>query len=283
MDNKLDISKIKTVVFDMDGTLISSNRDIMPKTKKAIIELQNKGIHIILASGRPIQSMLKQAKELELDKHHGVILSNNGAIGFDTRSNELVFETPIDHETVVEILKSFKGRNIWPMIEDGDHFLVKDKSKGVVQFKGQELNITKIEAEAGNYGLKEVNPIEDHVDINVNKILTIVEPDEILEIVAEFKDKFEGKVHVVQTSPYYMEFVRPEANKAYGLKKLNIEPETTMVFGDSMNDLEMLVYAKYPIAMGNAQPPLKEAAYYVTDDNDNEGIYKAFKHFGFVK
>lgn len=273
---------VKNIAVDLDGTLVDKNSKLLPKTKQALIEAQKNGINLILCSGRPIKSMLKLARELEIYKYNGIIISNNGAIGYDTINNKTIFDTPIEHDLVVEILKSFENRDIWPMIEDKDYFIVRDVFEGVVEYNGQLLNVTEIEARAGDYLLRESKKIYDEVNFNVNKILTIVEPKNIETIIEEFKERFQNRVHVVQTSPYFMEFTRPEINKAYGLKKLGIESETLMSFGDSMNDKEMLEYSKYPIAMGNAQQKLKEVAIYVTDDNNSEGIYNALKKFNIV-
>lgn len=275
--------KIKTIALDIDGTLLDSDGNIMPKTKKALLELQDKGVHILLASGRPIKSMLKLASELRLEEHEGIIVSNNGSIGYDTKNHKTIYDTPIEKYLVQEILKSFDGKPIQPMVEAGDYFLVKDVYAGEVTLNGKRLNIMEKEARAGDYLLREVDAIEDHVDDHVNKILTIVEPDIIQETINEYKELFGDRVHVVQTSPYFMEFVRPESNKAYALEKLNLDSETMMSFGDSMNDRELVEYAKYGVAMGNAQDGVKEVAVYITDDNDNEGIYKALKHFGLVE
>lgn len=279
----MNIKDIETIVFDIDGTLINSNEKILEKTKKAIIEIQDKGVHIILASGRPFQSMLALAKELELDKHKGIILCNNGALAYDTKSSEIIFETPLDYDLVQEILKEIKGKPIVPMIDHGEYMLVKDVNQGTINYNGEKLDIMKREANSGNFTLKEVDPIEDYVNHPINKLLTIVKPEEVHKITEEFKQMFEGRLHVVQTSPYFMEFVMPHVSKSYGLERLEIKKDTLMAFGDSMNDREMLLYSKYPIAMKNALKPLKDIAYYVTDDNDNNGIYKALKHFGFVK
>lgn len=274
--------EIKTIVLDIDGTLLDSNASIMPKTKKALLELQEKGVNILLASGRPIKSMLKLASKLRLEEHEGIIISNNGSIAYDIKNHKKIYDTPIDKSLVQEILKSFDDKPVQPMVESGEYFLVKDVYAGLITLNGKRLNIMEKEARAGNYLLKEVDAIEDHVDDHVNKILTIVEPDIIEETINEYKELFGDRVHVVQTSPYFMEFVRPESNKAYALKQLNLDPETMMSFGDSMNDRELVEYAKYGVAMGNAQDKVKEVAAYVTHDNDNEGIYKAFKHFGLV-
>ena len=81
----MDINDIKAMAFDMDGTLLDSNKQIPPKTKEALIKLQNEGVQIILASGRPVKGLLGFAKELELEKHHGIIVTNNGAVGYDVK------------------------------------------------------------------------------------------------------------------------------------------------------------------------------------------------------
>ena len=274
---------IKTIALDIDGTLLDINGNIMPKTKKSLLELQDQGIHLILASGRPVKSMLKLADELGLHDYHGVILSNNGSIGYDTKNHKIIFDTPIDKELAMEILKSFKGKKIYPMVEAGDYFLVNDVYSGFVTWNGEIHNIMEKEARTGDYLLKEVEAIEDHIDDHVNKILTIVEPAEIEKVIKENKKIFGDKIHVVQTSPYFMEFVRPESNKAYGLGKLNIDPETLMSFGDSMNDKELVEYAKYGVAMGNAQDGVKDVAYHVTSDHNSEGIYEALVHFGLIE
>lgn len=220
--------EIKTIALDIDGTLLDSDGNIMPKTKKALLELQDKGVHILLASGRPIKSMLKLASELRLEEHEGIIVSNNGSIGYDTKNHKTIYDTPIEKYLVQEILKSFDGKPIQPMVEAGDYFLVKDVYAGEVTLNGKRLNIMEKEARAGDYLLREVDAIEDHVDDHVNKILTIVEPDIIQETINEYKELFGDRVHVVQTSPYFMEFVRPESNKAYALEQLNLDSETMM-------------------------------------------------------
>lgn len=103
---------IKTIVLDIDGTLLDSNFNIMPKTKKALLELQKKGVRLILASGRPIKSMLNLAKELKIDQYSGIIVSNNGSIGYDIKNNKYIYDTPIDKTLVQEILKSFEDKPI---------------------------------------------------------------------------------------------------------------------------------------------------------------------------
>lgn len=283
----MDIKDVKTMAFDMDGTLLDNNKQIPPKTKEALIKLQNEGVQLILASGRPVSGLIGFAKELELEKHHGIIVTNNGAVGYDVKNNKYIYETPIELSLIKEILTDVINDGIEPMIENGKYMLVNNVFNGFVDmslFGGQHnTNIVEYESRGGGFLLKEVRPYAESIDFNVNKILTIVDPSVISETIERYREKFGDKVHVVQTSPFFMEFTMPGVNKEYGLARLGIDSETLMSFGDNMNDKEMMQYGKYSVAMGNAVDPVKEIATYVSTSNDEEGIYEAFKHFGFVE
>lgn len=66
---------IKVIILDVDGTLFSSDKVMLPRTKKALIEAQNMGIKVILASGRPTSGLVNIGKELNMDKHNGLFVS----------------------------------------------------------------------------------------------------------------------------------------------------------------------------------------------------------------
>ncbi|WP_323090800.1 HAD-IIB family hydrolase [Allobaculum sp. JKK-2023] len=70
---------IKLLIMDIDGTLVTNKKEISPATCKALIDLQNNGVRLALASGRPAKGMLRFARQLEMDKHHGLLISSNGA------------------------------------------------------------------------------------------------------------------------------------------------------------------------------------------------------------
>lgn len=276
---------IKYIAVDIDGTLLNREGKILPLTKDALIEVQKKGIEVILASGRPVKAMLGFAKELELEKYGGIIVSNNGAIGYDVKKHEIIFENPMDPKDVYDVLVHCEENNLVPMIEEGDYMLVRDVYEGVVDtgdFGRGRQNIIQSESRSGNYYLKEIPSLKDYVDFNVNKILTIVEPAILEKEREQLSAPFDDRLYVAQTSPFYLEFMKKGINKAFGLEKLGVDPDYLMSFGDSLNDKEMIIFSDYGIAMGNAQQEVKDAATYVTDDRDHEGIYKALIHFGLV-
>ncbi len=279
------MTDIKTIALDMDGTLYDREHNIQEKTKKALIELQDRGIEIILASGRPINGMLEIAEELEMDKHHGIIISNNGAVAYDVRNNKTIFDRPIKKEHIKEILENNKKYDIPAMIQKDNYMLVENVYDGVVDSgdlgKGV-INIIEWEARNGNFLLKEVESLVDAIDFPVNKILTIVEPEFLKNNMKDIIKPLKGKLHIVPTTTFYLEYTNLGVNKASALKKLGVDRETLMSFGDSLNDKEMIEYAKYGVAMSNGAEEVKEVADYITGDRDDEGIYNALKHYGLI-
>ncbi len=279
------MTDIKTIALDIDGTLYDREHNIQEKTKKALIELQDRGIEIILASGRPINGMLEIAEELEMDKHHGIIISNNGAVAYDVRNNKTIFDSPIKKEHIKEILENNKKYDIPAMIQKDNYMLVENVYDGVVDSgdlgKGV-INIIEWEARNGNFLLKEVESLVDAIDFPVNKILTIVEPEFLKNNMKDIIKPLKGKLHIVPTTTFYLEYTNLGVNKASALKKLGVDRETLMSFGDSLNDKEMIEYAKYGVAMSNGAEEVKEVADYITGDRDDEGIYNALKHYGLI-
>ena len=89
----------KLIALDLDGTLKSSDKKILPKTKAILQKLAKQGIVIVLASGRPTAGLYAEAKELDLDKTGGYLLSFNGAKVVDYRTKEIVYQKVYDAKT----------------------------------------------------------------------------------------------------------------------------------------------------------------------------------------
>ena len=88
------------LVLDLDGTLTNSKKEITEPTKQALIDIQEKGKKVVLASGRPTPGILPLAKELHLEKYGSYILSFNGAKIIDCRSKELLYNRTIPAEVI---------------------------------------------------------------------------------------------------------------------------------------------------------------------------------------
>ena len=79
---------LKTIVLDIDGTLLNAKKIMTTRTREKLIEAQEKGIKVVLASGRPTRGMIPLAEELEMDKYEGFLVSYNGSQVYDVKTKE---------------------------------------------------------------------------------------------------------------------------------------------------------------------------------------------------
>ena len=104
--------KYEMLVLDLDGTLTNSRKEITPATKQALIEIQEAGKKVVLASGRPTCGVVPLAKELELDRFGSYILSFNGALIIDCATNKPVYNKTLPREVIAPIFECTKKRGI---------------------------------------------------------------------------------------------------------------------------------------------------------------------------
>lgn len=267
---------IKAIILDLDGTLLTSQKKISQPTKNALIQAQEKGIKLVLASGRPTTGMLAVAEELEMAKHHGLLVSYNGAKVIDCQTNETLFSrgmTVAEGKAVLEHMKQFDVR---VMIDKGDYMYVNDVYNQRLSFQGGEIDIIEYEARGGNYLLCEQRDLAAFLDYELSKILTAGQPDYLVAHHKEMMAPFEGELMGMFTADVYFEFTAKGVDKAKALEAvllpMGIQPSEMMAVGDGHNDRSMLEYAGVSVAMENAVPELKELASHVTLSNDQDGI-----------
>lgn len=102
---------IKVIIMDIDGTLVNDEKVITPLTKETLLKAQDKGVRLVLASGRPTSGLLKLAEELDMENHHGLFVCFNGSKVVDCQSHETLYNHAIsveDSKAVLEHLKNFK-------------------------------------------------------------------------------------------------------------------------------------------------------------------------------
>ena len=104
---------IKVIIMDIDGTLVNDEKVITPLTKETLLKAQDKGVRLVLASGRPTSGLLKLAEELDMENHHGLFVCFNGSKVVDCQSHETLYNHAIsveDSKAVLEHLKNFKDQ-----------------------------------------------------------------------------------------------------------------------------------------------------------------------------
>ncbi len=265
----------KLLALDIDGTLTNSEKIITPVTKKALMNAQEKGLRLILASGRPTEGVLPIARELEMEKHGGFILSYNGARVIDLENNRIVYEKTLPQEVI-------------PVIGDLAH----KYRIGVLTYVGGEV-ITEtpndpyiqLEARINKIPLRGVKDFAAAVTEKEPKCLMTGDGDYMGKIEPEIAAAL-SNLSVYRSESFFIEIMPENIDKAVSLEKLceytGVKREELAACGDGYNDMPMIRYAGLGIAMANAKDPVREAADVVTLSNDEDGIAAAIeKYFEF--
>ena len=267
---------IKAIILDIDGTLYNSQKMISERTKKALLDIQNRGTKLVLASGRPISNMEHIMHELEMDKHHGLLVAYNGASVMDCETKEIVYNKTMSTLEAKSVLNHLKNFNLIPMIAHEGVMYVNDVFSGMIQYNGKQINIIEYESRGGKYTLCEKRDLAEFVDFPLNKILIAGDPDYLKENHSKVSEPFVGNLSSMFTAAFYYEFTAQGVDKANALHEvlvpMGILPEETISFGDGQNDLSIIRFAGLGVAMGNAVDELKNAADEVTLSHDEDGI-----------
>lgn len=273
---KFDMERkpIKLLIMDIDGTLVTNKKEISPATCKALIDLQNNGVRLALASGRPAKGMLRFARQLEMDKHHGLLISSNGAKAEEINTGKVLFEHALSVAEAQAVLEHLKAFNVRPMIEDGDYMQVNNVFDCMITTGGRKFNVIEYEAHSNGFLLKESSDLAKSVNFRPSKILTAGDEEYLKDHWKEIAEPFKETLDSVFTSPFYYEFTAKDTNKGSAIEALDYEKDEIAAIGDAQNDLPMFRAAGTKIAMGNSVDVVKEAADFVTDTNENDGIAK---------
>jgi Cof subfamily protein (haloacid dehalogenase superfamily) len=271
----------KAIIMDMDGTLFTSDKSkntISPHTKAELLRVQAAGARLVLASGRPAPGLMPIAKELEMDKHDGLIVAFNGAQAIDCQTGKLLFTAGIDPALGQRVLRHLEKFDVKPMIAKDDYMYVTDVYDNIIHPDGKPLNVYDYEAHGNNYKLCETDSLAGFLDFPLFKILTAAEPDYLAAHYEEMSAPFASELNAMFTASFYYEFTARGIDKGSTLQaflpQLGYAKDDMYAFGDGENDISMIRYAGHGIAMANAVTALKECADEITLSNDEDGIAK---------
>lgn len=266
------MSKYKLIAFDVDDTLLTTEKVISPKTKQALLNAQKNGIKLCVASGRLPYGVKPYAEELDVLNNGGYYLGFNGGAVLNS-GNELIGTTYLDSKYIEPVYEVLRPTNVTTMVHKSD-----------IIYADRKVNdYTHIEPDVIGLPLNRVDDIAEFVDWKLHKILLCGEPGELKEVESKLKAKFADDVDIYLSAPWFLEVMPNGVNKGLGVEKvcadMGISMDEVMAFGDNYNDIPMLEMAGLGIAMGNAEDEVKNSADYVTDTCDLDGIAKALGKF----
>lgn len=260
------MKQFKLISTDMDGTLLTSEKSISEKTKETLLNLQKKGVKIMLCSGRQFPGLVHSSEVLELAKYGGIMASYNGGKIVDAKTQEVLFERSLHNELAVKILKHLEQFDVNPIVDDGKYVYTTNP------------NSFKLQIEATNNSLliKEVENLIDSITFNPVKIL-VAAPEEVFKSIGDkILEPFLEEIDFTFSTPYYLEINSKNVNKGVALKEickiLNISTSEVIAFGDGGNDIEMLKVAGLGVAMANAPEEIKNLADEITLSNNEDGV-----------
>ena len=262
----MNLENIKLIVSDMDGTLLRSNHELSPEFDSVYKKLSAKGIQFVPASGRQFYSITSYFEE---NKNEMAIIAENGT--YVTVNGKEVFVDELDINLVHQII--LETRKI-----EGAHLVLAGKNAAYIE-STDETFINYFQ----NYYSRNII-VEDLTKIEGEQFIKIAinHPNGSEQNIYPFLKHFEKfDLKVVISGEVWLDIMNKDTNKGKALKalqnQLGISKDETMVFGDYMNDIEMLQLAKYSFAMKNAHPNVKAVANFEAPSNDNDGVIEVMK------
>ncbi len=284
------------VAIDLDGTLLNSYGVVTDRTKQTIKKCIDKGIEIVLASGRPNDSIEAIAKEIGAEHY---FIAGNGALVYDIKKEEVIYEKYMPKEKVLEIIRLCEQNSISYNVYTDKTILATSLKYNVLYYhkenlKKEESKKTHINIVDDMYSYVKQMQEEKFLkiticDTNSNVFNAIIrkmkqiEGIDILEVSHMSRKIIKQGTEEVPIEYYYTEISLQEVDKYNALqflqKKLNIKNEETIAIGDNMNDKKMIQKAGMGIAMKQSCPAVIEIADYVTEGNNEDGVAKALEKF----
>ncbi len=254
----------------MDGTLLNDNHELHPDFWEIEKKLTDKGILFSIASGRQFYNLEAQFERI---KDRTMFFAENGT--YVSYKGKELYVNPLEKESAIGFLKM--GRKLdhthlvlcgkeSAYVETNDEAFIKEISQFYERLKFVD-DLTKVDDTVLKVTLCNFNGVEDHTFPHF----------------VNYTDRYK----VAIAAKVYIDITSLDANKGNAIKgiqqEIGISPDETLVFGDYLNDLEMMKVAKHSYAMKNAHKEIKEAANHITEfDNNNNGVLKTIMALGLL-
>ena len=266
---------IKLLVLDIDNTIAGKSNRVSETVLQAIGKAQAKGIQVAIATGRMYSSALRF--------YHSVgsqlpLVAYNGAWIENPHDRAIKRHLPVAAKTALELLDYFdelESSAVEIHLYREDRFYVREITQQTIDY-----------AERSETEPIAVGDLRQILDTEVTKVLALCQESQLIQQIAkDLRDRYlPEQLYLTQSTEIYFEATNPLANKGSAVRYvtediLGLEPNNIMAIGDNFNDLEMLKYAGFGVAMGSAPQGVKEIADWVAPDVDREGVAVAIEKF----
>jgi Cof subfamily protein (haloacid dehalogenase superfamily) len=265
---------IKLIAIDLDGTLLNEKKQISERTQTALKAAKQKGVKVVLCTGRPLLGIKSYLKLLGLTDKGDFAITYNGGLVQKSDSGEVISEKILTRDQLLSIYDLSKELDVPMNFIDLRQVYCPPYPESKPSLYGQimkALPFTDIEMDRIPESFK------------ANKAIFCVSQKILDSAISQIPSSYYDRFTIMKSRPFLLEILNKEVDKGKGLRALGgflgIAPEEMMTLGDEENDLAMIDYAGLGVAMGNAIEPLKQKAQFVTRTNREDGVAYAVEKF----
>lgn len=260
--SKLDV---KLIALDLDDTLLNDSREISDENVNALRACADRGIYVVLCSGRAEDAILPFVRRLEIaGKQTGkYLIAINGCSIFDMHQRQQIFTRKVKPEILIRTNEIAEKYGLYSEVYTPDTI-----------YYPKYTEWTKLDVDlCGLKGVEDPN-YKERIKEGYVKMLIPGDPAILEKVQEELKAEFGEKAVIFTSKPYFLEILPPGCGKGEAItwlaKHIGIDPSKTMGFGDSMNDESMIRMCGYGVSMCNGLEQIKQIADFVTEKNNNE-------------
>jgi len=269
--------RFKLIAMDVDGTLLTRERKIGPRTKEALHKAADQGMKIVLCTGRRYRSTLPI---IDLLGVRPMVVVNGGALVRHSETGKAIYRNGLPFALADAVLSFLANYDVSPLLfvdafPNGPDFVIEEDRKGNEEF------LRYIQGGAGHYLVS-----KGFASAPRHKLLEIAvfgPMGSLRSLLHRLRQEFGHDIttHVLQFDRYRhksdcLEIFKRGTSKWSALshvaQQFGITDKEIIAVGDDINDLEMIQKAGFGVAMGNAREDLKDAADLVTGTCNEEGI-----------
>jgi Cof subfamily protein (haloacid dehalogenase superfamily) len=264
--------KYKLIVLDVDGTMLNSNRELTKRTAQTLRKVQQMGIRVALASGRPTYGILPLAQAIDLGVYDGYIISYNGAQVMEAKTGQIIFERRIDPQMVPYLEKKATKMGLTMAYYDGNEVVSTDITNPHVVDESEMNGMT----------LRQDDVLSLSMDDWPAEVMLVSDDEEALTSLEQHMQRhLNGVMDTIHSNPYYLEIVGYQVGKSYAMsalvQKMGIGMDEVLAIGDGEADINMIQMAGTGVAMANATEGVRRCADFTTLSNDQDGAALAIE------
>jgi Cof subfamily protein (haloacid dehalogenase superfamily) len=260
---------ITAVLADVDGTLVTKNKELTARAVQAVQQLQERGVLFAITSGRPPRGMRMLVEPLGMELPMAAF--NGGIILLPDMT--IVDERTIAPDVAPAVIETIRAHGLYAWIYVSTEWYLTDPHAPHAEREATTVRFPPT-----------VVPTYDGLLDRVVKIVGVSDDyDLVAKCEAAVQQQFAEHVSAARSQPHYLDVTHPTANKGVVIERLshyyNIPLEQIATLGDQLNDVLMFRRSGLSIAMGNASEEVQRQADYVTDSHEDEGFAKAVERF----